>query len=105
MAGNEIRLRRQIMSAGKMKNYRNYTLLMQRHKRDMMIKQATRFMVYFIIIAILLIVSFAVVHKVKQQEIKNKKMQRSIPARKATANSKIVENASYHKFPDLKSNL
>lgn len=78
MADNEIRLRRQSISAGKLKSYRNYTLLMQRHKRDMMIKHATRFLIYFMIIALLLILSFVAVHKIRKQESDNQKMK---PAR------------------------
>jgi hypothetical protein len=73
MAENEIRLRRQAMSAGKLKNYRNYALLLKRHKRDMMIKQAIRFMVYFLIIALLLTLSFVLVYNVKKQEMQNQK--------------------------------
>jgi len=72
MGSNEIRLRRQKLSEGKIKTHRNYAMLMQRHKRDQMIKQAIRFLVYFMIIAFLLILSFIVVHRMKKQEMNNK---------------------------------
>lgn len=72
MAENEIRLRRQAVSAGKMKNYRNYALVLKRHRRDMMIKHAIRFMVYFLIIALLLTISFIMVYKTRKEEMENK---------------------------------
>ncbi len=84
MARNEIRLRRQTIGAGKVKTYRNYALLMQRHKRDMMIKQATRLLIYFLIIVMLLIVSFITVNYVKKQS-----------SRKANTQESIIVNCSY----------
>ena len=76
MAENEIRLRRQAMNAGKIKNYRNYALLLKRHKRDQMIKHALRFMLYFLIIAILLTLSFILVYNARKQEMENQKMKK-----------------------------
>jgi formate hydrogenlyase subunit 3/multisubunit Na+/H+ antiporter MnhD subunit len=76
MAENEIRLRRKAMSAGKLKNYRNYALLLKRHKRDSMIRQAIRFMIYFLIVALLLTISFIVVYNTRKQEMEKKKMEK-----------------------------
>ena len=78
MGRSEIRLRKQITSAGKIKTYRNYAVLMQRHKRDQMIKQAFRFLIYFIIIAMLLILSFVMVQQVKNQQSKNAEVEKEI---------------------------
>jgi hypothetical protein len=80
MAENEIRLRRQAVSAGKMKNYRNYALVLKRHRRDMMIKHAIRFMIYFLIVALLLTLSFIMVYQSRKEEMEKKKTKQPAQA-------------------------
>ena len=60
MGRNEIRLRRQRISSGRIAQHRNYGDIMARHERDVKIKRITRVFLYFIIIAVLLIIFFFV---------------------------------------------
>ena len=55
MGRNEIRLRRQKMSSGRIAQHRNYGELMERHERDIKLKRIARTFIYFLIIAFLLI--------------------------------------------------
>lgn len=56
MGRNEIRLRRQKMSSGRIAQHRNYGQLMQRHERDIRIRRITRIVIYFLIVLALLII-------------------------------------------------
>ena len=56
MGRNEIRLRRQRMSSGKIAQHRNYGDIMSRHERDLKLKRITRIFIYFIIILVLILV-------------------------------------------------
>jgi preprotein translocase subunit SecG len=67
MGRNEIRLRRQMMSAGKIQGYRNYSALMQEHQRGLKTKRVMRVFIYFLIIAFFLIVLFMVFRWEKKQ--------------------------------------
>jgi hypothetical protein len=58
MGRNEIRLRRQRMSSGRIAQHRNYGDIMARHERELKIKRITRIFIYFIIIAVLILVFF-----------------------------------------------
>lgn len=69
MSNNEIRLRKQL-SSGKIKTYRNYSALMHRHKRDMMIKRAWNLLLYFFIVALLMALAFIAVQYVKKEQLK-----------------------------------
>lgn len=69
MSNNEIRLRKQL-STGKIKTYRNYSALMHRHKRDMMIKRAWNLLLYFFIVALLMALAFIAVQYVKKEQTK-----------------------------------
>jgi pilus assembly protein TadC len=60
MGRNEIRLRRQKMSAGRIAQHRNYGDIMARHERDIKLKRITRIFIYFILIAIITILFFFV---------------------------------------------
>lgn len=60
MGRNEIRLRRQFMSAGRIARHRNYGELMARHERDMKIRRFAKLFTFFLLILFLLIV-FAIV--------------------------------------------
>lgn len=58
MGRNEIRLRRQKMSSGRIAQHRNYADVMARHERDIKLKRVVRAFVYFLVIAFLLILFF-----------------------------------------------
>jgi len=70
MGRNEIRLRRQMMSSGRIAQHRNYGELMARHDREMKIKRITRVMIYFLLIAFLLIIFFIVLRWEKRENLK-----------------------------------
>ena len=79
MSNNEIRLRKQI-SSGRIKNYRNYSALMHRHKRDMMIKRAWNLLAYFFIVVMLMTLAFVAVQYVKKQQLKNEEKKPKVTA-------------------------
>jgi hypothetical protein len=68
MGRNEIRLRRQRMSSGRIAQHRNYGDLMARHERDVKIKRITRIFTYFILILVL-IVLFFIVRRIEEKPI------------------------------------
>jgi hypothetical protein len=55
MGRSEIRLRRQMMSSGRIARHRNYTELMRQHEHDVKLKRVLKVFLYFLIILILLI--------------------------------------------------
>lgn len=75
MGRNEIRLRRNMMSSGRIAQHRNYGEVMARHERDQKIKRVVRVFVYFLIIAILVILYFIV---------KNTEHEKSSPSKEKT---------------------
>ena len=56
MGRNEIRLRRQMMSSGRIARHRNYTELMRQHDRDTKWKRVIRVFLYFLVILFFLII-------------------------------------------------
>jgi len=84
MSNNEIRLRKQL-SSGKIKPYRNYSALMHRHKRDMMIKRAWSLLLYFFIVALLMALAFIAVQYVKKEQLKRQQEKHEI-SRPSTQN-------------------
>ena len=56
MGRNEIRLRRQQMSAGRIARHRNYTELMRQHDRDVKLKRVLRVFTYFLVALFLIII-------------------------------------------------
>lgn len=55
MGRNEIRLRRQQMSSGRIARHRNYSELMRQHERDTRLKRVLRVFLYFVIAMILIV--------------------------------------------------
>ena len=55
MERNEIRMRRQRMSAGNIARHRNYGDLLLRHERDQRLKRMFRLFIYFLLAAFLVI--------------------------------------------------
>lgn len=60
MGRNEIRLRRQRLSSGRIAQHRNYGELMAIHERDKKIKRVTRVFIYFLIVAVMLFFFFMI---------------------------------------------
>ncbi len=56
MGKNEIRLRRQMMSTGRIARHRNYTELMRQHDRDVKLKRVLRVFIYFLVVLFLVII-------------------------------------------------
>ncbi len=54
MGRNDIRLKRQRLSSGRIAQHRNYGELMAIHERDKKIKRIIRVFIYFLIVAVLL---------------------------------------------------
>jgi hypothetical protein len=67
MGRNEIRLRRQKMSSGRIAQHRNYGELMARHERDTKIRRVVRVFLYFLIILFLLVI-FMIVSRWEQKQ-------------------------------------
>lgn len=55
MGRNEIRLRRQRMSSGKIAQHRNYSELMRQHEHDVKFKRIFKVFVYFLITLALIV--------------------------------------------------
>jgi large-conductance mechanosensitive channel len=67
MGRNEIRLRRQMMSSGRIAQHRNYGDIMARHERDIKIKRIIKAFTYFLIIAFMIIV-FLMVRRIQEKQ-------------------------------------
>jgi preprotein translocase subunit SecG len=61
MGRNEIRLRRQRISSGRIARHRNYTELMRQHDKEVRLKRVLRVFTYFLIILFLLILLLIVI--------------------------------------------
>lgn len=70
MGRNEIRLRRQMMSAGRIAQHRNYSELMARHEREVKLKRVMKIFIYFLIIAFLVIIFIMVARWEKRENFK-----------------------------------
>ena len=71
MGRNEIRLRRQKVSSGRIAQHRNYGELMERHERDIRLKRIVKAFIYFLIIVALLIM-FVIVRRWEKKKINEK---------------------------------
>ena len=72
MGRNEIRLRRQRMSAGRIAQHRNYGDIIARHERDVKMRRVIRVFIYFLIIAFLTIL-FMIVSRWEQKQANTSK--------------------------------
>ena len=75
MGRNEIRMRRQLMNAGRIAHHRNYGELMARHEREVKIKRITKVVIYFLIIAFLLIIFIIVTRWENRENIKEQNQE------------------------------
>jgi preprotein translocase subunit SecG len=76
MGRNEIRLRRQMMSSGRIARHRNYSELMREHGRITQMKRVFRVFTYFLIVLFLLIILIIVLRWEKKQAAKDQKSTR-----------------------------
>lgn len=67
MGRNEIRLRRNQMSSGRIARHRNYSELMRQHDRDTRLKRVLRVFTYFLVILFLIILLVIVLRWEKKQ--------------------------------------
>lgn len=72
MGRNEIRLRRQKMSSGRIAQHRNYGQLMERHERDVRIRRIMRTVIYFLI-ALFLFILFLIVKRWEHSQVSDGK--------------------------------
>ena len=72
MGRNEIRLRRNLMSSGRIARHRNYGELMARHERDLKLKRMAKMFIYFLLIAFLMILFIIVVRWEKREGLKDR---------------------------------
>ena len=85
-----------MMSAGNLQRYRNYSALMQQHEQEVKLKRIFRVFLYFIIIALLLVMLFFVLRwEQKYQDQKNKKAETATAINSYNLNVKTI-------VPDLK---
>jgi large-conductance mechanosensitive channel len=75
MGKNEIRLRRNRMSAGRIAQHRNYGELMARHERDVKLRRITKVVIYFLIIAFLMILFIIVARWENRKTIKEQETE------------------------------
>lgn len=68
MGRNEIRLRRQLISSGRIARHRNYSELMRQHDKEVRLKRVLRVFTYFLIILFLLILLLIVIRWESKQE-------------------------------------
>lgn len=71
MGKNEIRLRRNNMSAGRIARHRNYADLMQRHERDTKLRRILKVFTYFLVILFIIIILIIVIRWEKRSEQKS----------------------------------
>ena len=77
MGRNEIKLRRQMLTAGDIGRYRDYPALMRRHERAQRVKRNMRIFSYSILISLiillfLIMISYVMVRWEKKREIKHR---------------------------------
>jgi large-conductance mechanosensitive channel len=72
MGRNEIRLRRQSVSSGRIAQHRNYGELMARHEKELRMKRIIRMFMYFLIIAFFVIL-YVIVKRVTERQDSPKK--------------------------------
>jgi preprotein translocase subunit SecG len=70
MGRNEIRLRRQLMSTGRIARHRNYSELMRQHDRDTKLKRVLRVFYYFLVALFLVIILIIVIRWEKRSSKK-----------------------------------
>lgn len=67
MGKNEIRLRRNMMSTGRIARHRNYSELMRQHDRDTKLKRILKVFTYFLIILFITLILIIVIRWEKRK--------------------------------------
>jgi hypothetical protein len=75
MQRNKIRFRKKIISPDNIDQYRDYTRLVERHERYMKLRTLYRFLIYFAITTILLVLILVAIWKVKDEQYRKKHPQ------------------------------
>ncbi|MCX7638071.1 MAG: hypothetical protein N2044_09540 [Cyclobacteriaceae bacterium] len=102
MGRNEIRLRRERMSAGRIARHRNYSELMRIYDRDMRLKRVLRAFTYFLIILFLLIILLIIWRWEKRQKEGSyvpTEIHLKAGHQPAWPRDKNPLSLTYHKFP------
>jgi hypothetical protein len=79
MGRNDIRLRRNRISAGNIARHRNYSELLGRHEREQKLKRQFKLFIYFLIIAFLTILFVIVVRWEQRKEREQRRNQYPTP--------------------------
>ncbi len=69
MGRNDIRLRRNTMSSGRIAQHRNYGEIMARHEKEARLKRISRVFIYFLIVLFMIII-FLLVRQVQEKSNK-----------------------------------
>lgn len=97
MGRNEIRLRRQQMTSGRIARHRNFGDLLSRHEREQRMKKMMRMVVYFLIIAFFLIIFMIVIRWERREQIRE---QNQLPVQTSRLTTAQAES-SHHRAPHL----
>ena len=95
MGRNEIRLRRQGMSSGRIAQHRNYGELMARHEKEQRLKRITRMVIYFLIILFMIMV-YLFVREWEKSKTEKQKTKTSLVISSTTEAKKSPAGLSDH---------
>jgi hypothetical protein len=84
MGRNEIRLRKKIISPDNIDQHRNYSGLMRRHERYLKMRGLLRFLIYFTIATILMVLILFAMWRVKDEQ--HRKLQNEKKTEEARLN-------------------
>lgn len=90
MGKSEIRLRRNMMSTGRIARHRNYTEVMRQHDRDTKLKRILKVFTYFLIILFITLILIIVIRWERRKTLKSSKASTEILKPDSTPLSKIV---------------
>jgi hypothetical protein len=72
MPSNKIRFRKKIISPDNIDQYRDYTRLVERHERYMKLRTLYRFLIYFAVTTILLVLILVAIWRVRDEQYRRK---------------------------------
>ena len=90
MARNEIRLRRQSVSSGRIAKHRNYEELMERHARDQRMRRLSVILTYFMIGVIVIVSLIFFMRWEKMKKIKTSPHQETALPKQTAARAYCV---------------
>jgi hypothetical protein len=77
MAKNKVRLRKKMISPDNIDQYKNYSRLMKRHERYMKLQGLFRFLIYFAIVTILLVLILVALWRIKEEQHKKSQQEKT----------------------------